>query len=84
MVGSAKSREDVWRADRHFLQDLRSLAGWPAKILNPELPAIRRLQDDGFGFVLLAMSRGRLALRPRHGFASRGDVGFHRRPYRGV
>ncbi len=70
MVGGAKRREHVWRADGGLLQDLRSLAGRPAKILNSELLAIRRLQNCAPGFVLVAMLRARLGVR--------------RRPHRGV
>ena len=84
MVGGAKRREHVWRADGNLLQDLRSLAGWPAKILNSELLAIRRLRDCAPGFVLLAMLRARLALLPSNSFAGRGEVGVHRRPHCGV
>jgi hypothetical protein len=80
MVGDAKRREHVWRTDGSLLQDLRSLAGGPAKILNSELLAIRRLQGCAPGFVLLATLRARLAFS----FASRGEVGVRRRPHRGV
>jgi hypothetical protein len=84
MVGGAKRREHVWRADGSLFQDLRSLAGGPAKILNSELLAIRRLKDCAPGFVLVAMLRARFALRQSDRFATRGDVGAHRGPYRGV
>jgi hypothetical protein len=84
VVSSAKRREHVWRVDGDLLQNLRSLAGWPAKILNSELLAIRCLRDYALGFVLLAMLRGRLALPPSDGFAMPGEVSVHGRQNRGV
>src|SRR5271166_529334 len=84
VVGSAKRREHVWRADGNLLQYLRSLAGWPAKILNSELPAIRYLRDYALRFVLFAVLRGRLALPPSGGFAMSGEIGVFGRPVRGV
>jgi hypothetical protein len=84
MVGGAKRREHVGRAHRSLLQDLRSLAGRPAKILNSELLAIRRLKDCAPGFVLVAMLRARLAWPRSDRLASGRDVGVRRRPHRRV
>ena len=70
--------------DGDLLQNLRSLAGWPAKILNSELLVIRYLRDYALGFVSLAMLRGRLALPPSDGFAMPGEVSVHGRQNRGV
>jgi hypothetical protein len=84
VVSSAKRREHVWRADGNLLQDFRSLAGWPAKILNSELVAIRYLRDYARWFVLVAVLRGRLALPPSGDFAVLEEIGVDGRPNRGV
>lgn len=84
MVGGAKRREHVGRAHGSLLQDLRSLAGGPAKILNSELLAIRRLNDCAPGFVLVAMLRARLAWLRSDSLASGRDVGVRRRTQRRV
>jgi hypothetical protein len=84
VVSSAKRREHVWRANGNLLQDLRSLPGWPAKILNSELLVIRYLRDYALGFVLLAVLRVRLALPPRGDFAMSGEIDVDGHPNPGV